>query len=358
MLEIRELWVRGGDFKIKGVSFSVEMGNCHVLLGPTGSGKTLLLEAIAGLRPAEKGAVIVNSRDITRFLPEKRGIAYLPQDLALFPHLTVEENMAYSLRMKGLGRKERYKRIMPLAKALKIEGLLGRKVHFLSGGEKQRVALARALASGCKVMLLDEPLASLHIAMRREIWRVIKELQNKYELTLLMVTHDLEEALFLADSLSLMSEGRILQSGNKKEVFYYPLTLEAARILGIENYFTALVEEVREDEAKVYVPSLNTQLFIKNRYSVKRGEEIVCAIRGTDMCVVDEEEKEQLNVFTGIIEDIWDKENNIILAVCPLETPFFVLQIEILKNRSCRYHAGQKIKVKLPSEAVIILNKS
>lgn len=358
MLEVENLRVQGGDFTVKDISFAVAKGGCHVLLGPTGSGKTLVLETIAGLRRVQKGKVKAYGRDITYLLPEKREIAYLPQDLALFPNMTVRENIAYSLRMKGFPKKEQEKRIVPIAEALEIGSLLDRKIHFLSGGEKQRVALARALASNHKIMLLDEPLSSLNVALRRDIWRIIKELQNKHELTLVVVTHDLEEALFLGDSISLMARGEILQSGEKREVFYNPLTVEAARILGVENYFAAVVEEVREGYVNAYAPSLFSHLFIKDRHPEKhKGSEVVCAIRGGDILIAGQDASDEgFNTFDCVIQDIWDKENNIVLSAAPLENPGFQLQIALFRMRSFAYCKGQKITVKLPPDALIILN--
>lgn len=357
MLKVDNLHIRAGDFTVKDVSFMIESGKCHILLGPTGSGKTLILETVAGLRPAQKGKVIAYGQDITNILPERREISYLPQDLGLFPNMTVKENIAYSLRMKGLGKKERFKEILPIAEALKIENILERRIFFLSGGERQRVALARALASNNKIMLLDEPLSSLNITLRRDIWRLIKYLQNEHELTLLMVTHDLEEALFLGDSISLINEGEFLQTGNKKEVFHTPLSVAAAKIVGIENYFAATVEEVKKGCCKVYSPELLSYFSIEGRhYNKCNGEKVICGIRGADILVINEDTAGQFNILDCIVQDIWDKENNAVLSLALLKNPRFELLVELFRDRNLKYCQGQKLRIKLPEDAIIILN--
>lgn len=218
-----------------GVNLEIMPGSCHVLVGPTGSGKTLILESIVGLRTLDKGKIFWQGSDITASSIEQRGISYVPQDLALFPHLTVRENIAYGLRIRKMPEQEQKKIVESLAESIGISQLLDRPIQNLSGGERQRTALARALAPGNKLLLLDEPLSALHSSMKREIWILLKKIQKEYDFTILMVTHDLEEAFFLGDYISILFHGELVQSGVKNEVFGYPKDSSIARFLGVEN---------------------------------------------------------------------------------------------------------------------------
>jgi len=218
MLEIRELCLKAGSFSLHNISLILNDLQSHVILGPTGSGKTLLLESIVGFRKPEAGSVTLNGKELLSLPVERREMSYVPQDLALFPHLSVEANILYALRMKG----DRDGRKRALAESLidsvRIRSLLMRSTRHLSGGERQRVAFVRALATGYRYLLLDEPLSALHEGMRKELWFLLRELQQKYELTILMVTHSLEEAFFLGNEVSVMIDGTIHQSGSKQAV--------------------------------------------------------------------------------------------------------------------------------------------
>ena len=190
MLEIKNLYLQAGDFQVEQINFAVSVGACHALVGETGSGKTLILETVAGLRKAKSGNIYWLERDITHLTPEQRKLAYVPQDLALFPHMTVRENIEYGLRMQRNFSSDKCAELEKLARNLGIHHLLERSIKNLSGGERQRTALARALAPGNTLLLLDEPFSALHEAMRRELWLLLKALQQQYGITILIVTHD------------------------------------------------------------------------------------------------------------------------------------------------------------------------
>ncbi|MFN3467903.1 MAG: ABC transporter ATP-binding protein, partial [Candidatus Brocadiales bacterium] len=263
MLRIKDVSIRAGDFHLHNICLSVLDYQCHIVCGPTGSGKTLLLESIMGLRKIYKGRILLNDKDIERLPPDKRGIAYLPQDLALFPHMDVKGNIFFSLKMKKVRDKAHINLVYDLVDVTRIGHLLNRPVNTLSGGERQRVALVRALASGCKLLLLDEPFSALHEAMRKELWFLIKELQKKYKLTIVMVTHDLEEAFFLGDVISILINGRICQTSPKKDAYYRPETMETAQFLGIKNLFNAEIIDVKNDALVVHCKDLNVNLNVQ-----------------------------------------------------------------------------------------------
>ncbi len=213
MIELRGLGTEAGAFRLRGVTLSVGAGEYIAVTGPTGSGKTVLLESIAGLRRNAKGTVFIRGEDVSRWPPEWRGIGYVPQDRVLFPFLDVRENIAFPLRLRGAGRAEIQAALSETAAMLGIEGLLGRRVGKLSGGEAQRVALARALVVKPAVLLLDEPFGSIHPALRRKLWHEIEALHRRTGFTAVHVTHDPEEAAALASRSVLLVDGAIERIG-------------------------------------------------------------------------------------------------------------------------------------------------
>jgi len=233
MIDIGNLSIRLPEFSIQNVSLSIESGDFFVLLGPTGAGKSLVLEAIAGLVPIAEGAIRLHGIEITHLPPEKRDLSIVYQDGALFPHLTVEANIAFGLRYKKKEVPEPCSQVQHLMERLGITHLKHRKPATLSGGEKQRTALARALAVKPKILLLDEPLSALDPATRSDITELLSELHKEENMTCLMVTHDFTEARSLGNAMAVINNGRIEQSGPTHTLFHHPETLFVARFLGV-----------------------------------------------------------------------------------------------------------------------------
>jgi ABC-type sugar transport system ATPase subunit len=198
MITVSDLCVTAGRFRLDRVAFTVPEGSHAVLMGPSGAGKTTVLESICGLRRIDSGKVIIAGRNITALPPAERNIGFVPQDGALFPHLTVRENAAFALKVKGWHRECLGARVAELARQLRIEPLLDRPVANLSGGEKQRVALARALAVRPPVLLLDEPLSALDSDSRQNLREILQSLRRAGGVTILHVTHDAADAESLA----------------------------------------------------------------------------------------------------------------------------------------------------------------
>ncbi len=208
MIELRKVTVKSGEFVLHGVSFLVQRGEYAVLMGTTGRGKTTLLESICGLRPAVKGQILINGRDVTRWTPGDREIGYVPQDFALFPTLTVREHLEFAMRLRRVPSAAIAERTDELSEVLGIGHLLKRSVVGLSGGESQRVALGRALSFRPAVLLLDEPLSALDEATRHEMHALLLRVKQRTGATTLHVTHNVAEAETLADrSLWLGAEG-------------------------------------------------------------------------------------------------------------------------------------------------------
>jgi len=206
MIEIKDLSLRAGEFRLDHLSFTIQSGQYAVLMGKTGRGKTTILEAICGLRRVEAGQILIHGQEVTDWLPADREVGYVPQDLALFPTFTVRGHLEFALRLRKWSQTRIDRRTDELAHQLGIQHLLDRKIVGLSGGESQRVALGRALSFYPSVLLLDEPLSALDADTRNEMQELLKSLTELHEVTTLHITHNQEEARALADcSYSLVS---------------------------------------------------------------------------------------------------------------------------------------------------------
>jgi len=236
MLSVRNLNKTFGEFALKDLSFNVATGEYFVLLGPSGVGKTVLLETIAGLHAPDSGRIFLNERDVTNERIQRRRLALVYQVPALFPHMTVRRNVAYGLRSGRLSRRAIGRRVKELAANVGIDGLLERRPATLSGGQAQRVALARALATEPRCLLLDEPIAALDVRSRRRLRSLLRAL-NRQGHTMLHVTHDYEEAVSLASRVAVMDGGRIVQIGSPAEIFRRPKSEFVANFIGIRNFF-------------------------------------------------------------------------------------------------------------------------
>lgn len=236
MIQVRGLSARHGLFRIVDVSLTVPTGGSFALLGPSGAGKTLVLETILGLRSPDAGTVLLDGLPSASTPPEQRSASWLPQDLALFPHLGVRDNVAFPLAVRGVPAAAATEAVEATAALLRIGHLLDRPdVTSLSGGEKQRVALARALVGRPAFLFLDEPFSALDVATRRELHLEVRRIQRDLGLTMVLVTHDLEEALVVADHLAILRDGRLVQTGPPDEVVRAPRDAWTARFLGYEN---------------------------------------------------------------------------------------------------------------------------
>jgi len=244
MIRIEDLTVRLPGFLLDRIDLAVAEGEFFTILGPTGAGKTLILESVAGLMRVDGGRISVGGRDVTRLPPERRGIGIVYQDQALFPHLRVAANIRYGLRYRPRDP-DADARFDRLVRRLELAPLLDRGVVHLSGGERQRVALARALVVAPQVLLLDEPLSALDPNFREEIRDLLRRLHRETGITVLMVTHDFAEAHFLAERTAVIGAGRIEQVGPVAEVFQRPVSPAVAGFVGMKNIFPARFEGAR-----------------------------------------------------------------------------------------------------------------
>ncbi|NJB66393.1 molybdate/tungstate transport system ATP-binding protein [Desulfobaculum xiamenense] len=239
MIRMEHLDIVLPGFCVRDVNLDVADGEFFALIGPTGSGKSLVLESVAGLVPQARGRITVAGRDVTALPPERRGVGIVYQDNALFPHLSVMENITYGLRYHRLAGDEAARRVEWLVDVLGLSRIRERGVCNLSGGEQQRVSLARALAVNPPVLLLDEPLSALDPNFREEIRALLKTLHAELGTTFFMVTHDFAEALFLAERVGVLRDGALEQVGPVRDVFCRPRTPFVAEFVGMKNVFEA-----------------------------------------------------------------------------------------------------------------------
>ncbi|MEW6730385.1 MAG: ABC transporter ATP-binding protein [Acidobacteriota bacterium] len=218
------------------LSLSIEQGECLALLGPSGCGKTTLLRLIAGLETPDQGRVWLAGRDITRLPPEARSTGLVFQNYALFPHLSVAENVAFGLKARGKDPQFIATKVASALALVQLEGLRDRQIHQLSGGQQQRVAIARALAIEPTVLLLDEPLSNLDVALREQTGQQLRALIEKLRITTIFVTHDQQDAFALTDRVALINQGRLQQLGQPAELYFAPVNLFVAGFIGRSNF--------------------------------------------------------------------------------------------------------------------------
>ncbi|RLD05328.1 MAG: ABC transporter [Chloroflexota bacterium] len=312
-IQLQNLEIKLGEFHLRDINLTVEEGEYFVLLGPTGAGKTVLLETIAGLYQPRRGDVILKGEVITQFPPERRGIGFVYQDYALFPHLNVAENIAFGLQLQdfrslfGDSRKKKKARlnsqIEEIAQMLSINHLLHRKPKTLSGGEQQRTALARALVVNPQVLLLDEPLSALDPETREDLQRELARIHRELGTTTLHVTHHFEEAVALADRIAVMHQGRIVQVGAPQDIFRRPASPFVARFVGARNIFQGMVTSAGENGHKTFAWdglefSVITKLTGPAHVSL-RPEDII--LSQVSLC------SSARNSFPGVVTEIADR---------------------------------------------------
>ena len=277
LIEIRNLAKSFGNVKaVDDISLDIESGEFITLLGPSGSGKTTVLRMIAGLEDPDAGSIKLNGEDITHLPPFDRDVNTVFQDYALFPHMSVQENVEYGLRTRKVPKAERVKQALEAIASVKLEETVNRLPHQLSGGQRQRIALARALVLRPRVLLLDEPLGALDRQLREEMQVELKKIQRDAGITFVFVTHDQEEAMRMSDRIVVFNSGRIEQVGTPEQVYEEPRTNFVAGFLGTANIFSVDVARkflgatttvsIRPERIRLQAPETKID---KNETSVK-----------------------------------------------------------------------------------------
>ena len=268
-----------GAFKLKDITFHVDDGEYFVIIGPTGAGKTLILEIIAGFYNPSEGNITLNDQNALTLPPENRNIGFVYQDYALFPHMTVQENISFGLEMQGLSSAEIERKVFQTMETLKISKLNTRYPINLSGGEMQRVALARALVVEPKILLLDEPLSALDTRTREALRRELKRLHEIKGITTIHVTHDQNDALLPGDRIAVIIDGEMVQIGSPLEVYNEPTSLKVAEFTRVENILEGEIKKYQDGVATIGIKNYSLKVSSHIReghvYVVIRPEDII-----------------------------------------------------------------------------------
>lgn len=318
MIEVKNLSKKLGDFTLEDIELSVKEGEYFCILGPTGSGKTILLETIAGIYNPDTGSIIINGNDVSSLLPKDRNISVVYQDFMLFPNMDVRKNIAFGLYCKGFDKSQITELVEETAEMLGIQHLLDRHPSTLSGGEKQRSAIARAIITEPKLLLLDEPLSALDTGTKAKLRQELTRIHQLKKTTTIHVTHSFEEAFALSDRIAVMHGGKILQIGTPDEVFRKPNSTFVADFVGVENLFHGKAV-IQGDLAEISVNGL------KVVSSTLKSGNVSLSIRPEDILISKNPiESSARNSFSGVIAEV-SRMKSTVKVVIDAGIPFRVV---------------------------------
>jgi molybdate transport system ATP-binding protein len=349
VLKIEGLRIELPEFSLRDIRLDIAEQDYFILVGPTGAGKTLLLETIAGLYPVKSGRILLANRDITSLEPEKRGVGIVYQDCALFPHLTVMENIAYGLRIKKTDKHNILSALKNISDTVGVKHLLDRKPATLSGGEKKKIALARALIVKPQLLLLDEPLSALDPENRELMREELKSLQDLLGITIIHVTHDFEEAISLGKHIAVLGNGEIKQVGTPEQIFREPNSEFVARFTLTQNIYTGVVE--------------NTDGYIK--FTMRDKEFVVAKTTGEGHCfatirpeeiIISKEPSQNgtINCFAGQVTRIADR--GALISISVDIAPEITCIVTRRTFNETGLSTGQQVYVSFKPEAVHIIS--
>jgi len=305
----------GSFHALNNVDVSIKKGEFFSLLGPSGCGKTTLLRIIAGFEFPDEGSVLFNDKNVTTTPPNKRGSNTVFQNYALFPHLSVYDNVAFPLKLKKLNKSVIDERVCEYLRMVQLDTHMNKKPNQLSGGQRQRVAIARALINEPDILLLDEPLSALDAKLRSNLLIELDKLHDKIGITFIYVTHDQSEALSVSDRIAVMNQGKVLQVGTPFEIYESPATEFTAQFIGETNIFAARVEECRDwpvEQGKdpefmctLDIPELSSNIKVTDYERTEEGQRVCFTVRPEKIRISLDPppEKPNINVFTGIVEE-------------------------------------------------------
>ena len=341
----------GRTIAVDHVSLEIVEGTLFTFLGPSGCGKTTTLRLIAGFEEPDEGSIFFDNVDVTYRKPYERNTAMVFQNYALWPHMTVYENIAYGLKVRKVPRQEIRSRVKRVLELVKLEGLENRYPSQLSGGQQQRVALARALVVEPEVLLLDEPLSNLDAKLRIEMREEIKKIQRQLGITTIYVTHDQEEAMSISDKIAVMNQGRVLQIDTPENIYFRPHTLFVATFIGKTSVLEGEVISVEENKVKARVEGgliLNATLVDRNEArNVEKGTRVALVMRPEHFEL--EKGRGDWNEITGEVEIVMfvGTHKQVKLNVAP--------GISIMAYLPSDYHTniGEKLNLTIPSEKTL-----
>ena len=334
---------------IKNISLDIYKGEFLTLLGPSGCGKTTILRMISGLDDVTKGKVYIDNKDVTNVDATKREVNTIFQNLALFPKMTVKENIGFGLKMKKVNKEEIEKRVTDVIKLVKLNGFENRYPSELSGGQQQRVAIARSIIMNPKVLLLDESLCSLDLKLKKSMQIELKRLNKKLGITFIYVTHAQDEALSMSDRIAIINKGVIEQLDTPSNIYKNPKTIFVADFIGEANIINAKVLEVNDNKMKVSMLQ-NHIIEINNTDNFNVGDDLKLVIRPEDVKI---SKSELINSIEGIICDTtYSGDSTKLLVDIP-----GIIDIKVSINNDTKFNDNDKVYIKFDTNTVIPLRK-
>jgi putrescine transport system ATP-binding protein len=292
----------GDTIAVDHVNLSIRKNELFALLGSSGCGKSTLLRMMAGLETPTSGRILIDGEDLAKSPPFRRPVNMMFQSYALFPHMTVEDNVAYGLKQEGISKQEIKERVEAVLELVQMQSFKLRKPHQLSGGQQQRVALARSLIKRPKLLLLDEPMSALDKKIRLQTQFELGNILFKVGVTCMMVTHDQEEAMTMADRLAVMSEGKLVQVGTPSEIYEFPNSRFSAEFIGSTNMFEGSL--ISDDSNLMQSPELSSPIALLHKINGVAGKPLCVSIRPEQISMSHKPSAQKQNIATGIVEQI------------------------------------------------------
>jgi iron(III) transport system ATP-binding protein len=353
---IREARARQGEAVIKvvdSIDLKIETGEFFTLLGPSGCGKSTTLRMIAGFEEPDGGRILFDNVDVTYDPPDRRGIGFVFQNYALFPHLTVARNVAFGLQVRKVPREEARRRVAAALEQVQLSGLDDARVDQLSGGQQQRVALARALVIRPRLLLLDEPLSNLDAKLREETRAALRQLHQSSRVTTIYVTHDQDEAMAMSDRIAVLHQGKVHQVSVPEEIYERPATRFVADFIGRNNVLDATIRSISENSVTVQFPDgVELTVDARRRASVVEltpGARVAVCLRAESLQFTGED-----GIFSGIVTDV---EYAGPVRSCVVKTSVGDLQVEVPSSVE-RPTPGQPVRLSITSSSAHLVGPS
>ena len=355
MIDVRAVTKRFGDFTaVNDITLGVRAGEFITLLGPSGCGKTTLLRMLSGFETPDVGEIRIEGRDVTRLAPYRRNVNQVFQSYALFPHLSVRDNIAFGLRMQKLGAEETRRRVAEVVELVALGGFEDRMPHQLSGGQRQRVALARAIVPRPAVLLLDEPLSALDAKLRHQMQVELKRLQKRLGMTFVFVTHDQEEALTMSDRIAVFHQGRLEQLGTALEIYHQPQTAFVADFIGEANLLEAEWLAVEGMHLRVRLKG-GLELRVPQTGWPSDGSRAMISVRPEKVCISRRPIEGAENTFQAVItEEIFQGA----LDHLTMRTDAGTVLTAVVANESAMmdaFHEGERVWCGLHLDDLVVL---